>query len=47
MLSGLASLGERSQRVTRKILVCLTDQRARIGDVEVVPLRELLAELPA
>jgi predicted AAA+ superfamily ATPase len=47
MLSGLSSLGERSKRVTRKILVCLTDQRARIGDVEVLPLREFLAELPA
>ena len=47
MLTGLASLGERSTRVTRKIVVCLTEQRARIGDVEVLPLREFLAELPA
>ena len=30
----------------RKLLVCMTDQRARIGDVDVLPLREFLAELP-
>ena len=46
MLKGLASLGDRSKRVKRKLLVCMTDQRARIGDVDVLPLREFLAELP-
>lgn len=46
MLTGLTSLGDRSKRVKRKILVCMADQRARIGDVEVIPIREFLAELP-
>jgi len=45
--SGLASLGDRSKRLTRKVVVCLTDRRARVRDVEVLPLREFLAELPA
>jgi len=47
MLTGLASLGERTKRLKRKIVVCLTDQRARVHDVEVLPFREFLAELPA
>jgi predicted AAA+ superfamily ATPase len=47
MLTGLASLGARSKRITRKIVVCLTEQRSRVGDVEVFPLREFLAELPS
>ena len=47
MVTGLASLGDRSKRLTRKIVVCLTDRRARVGDVEVLPFREFLAELPA
>ena len=47
MLTGLESLAARSTRVTRRILVCLTDRAARIGDVEVLPLREFLGQLPA
>ena len=30
----------------RKILVCTTERRARLGDVEVFPIQEFLAELP-
>jgi hypothetical protein len=45
MLTGLRSLADRTKRLKRKILVCTTDRRARIGDVEVLPLREFLAEL--
>jgi hypothetical protein len=47
MLTGPASLAERTKRLKRKILVCMTDRRSRLGDVEVVPIRERLAELPA
>ena len=46
MLTGLHSLGTRTKRLKRKLLVCMTDQRARLGDVEVLPIREFLAELP-
>jgi predicted AAA+ superfamily ATPase len=46
MLTGLTSLAERAKHLTRRILVCLTDRRARLGDVEVLPIREFLAELP-
>jgi predicted AAA+ superfamily ATPase len=46
LLTGLGSLADRTRRLKRKILVCLADRRARIGDVEVLPLREFLAELP-
>lgn len=46
MLSGLDSLADRTKRLKRKIIVCLTDRRVRIRDVEVWPLREFLAELP-
>lgn len=46
MLSGLASLADRAKRLRRKILVCRTDRRARVGDVEVLPVRDFLAELP-
>jgi hypothetical protein len=47
MLTGLASLCERTNRLKRKLLVCATDRRARLGDVEVLPLRDLRALLPA
>jgi hypothetical protein len=47
MLTGLASLADRAKRLERKILVCATDHRAKLGDVEVLPVREFLAELPA
>jgi predicted AAA+ superfamily ATPase len=47
MTTGLNSLGDRSKRLKRKIIVCLAERRARLGDVEVVPIREFLAELPA
>ena len=46
MLTGLASLADRTKRLKRKILVCTTDRRARLRDVEVLPIRELLEELP-
>lgn len=46
MLSGLLSLADRTKRLKRKIVVCTTDRRARLGDVEVLPVREFLAELP-
>jgi predicted AAA+ superfamily ATPase len=46
MLTGLASLADRAKRLKRKILVCATDRRARLGDVDVLPVREFLAELP-
>jgi hypothetical protein len=47
MTTGLASLADRTKRLTRKILVCMTDHHARLGDVEVLPIREFLAELPS
>ncbi len=47
MLTGLDSLADRTRRLKRKILVCLTDRRARLRDVEVLPLRDFLGELPA
>ncbi len=47
MLTGLASLADRTRRLKRKILVCMTQRRARLGDVEVLPIRELLRELPS
>jgi predicted AAA+ superfamily ATPase len=46
-LTGLTSLGERTTRLTRKLVVCLTSQRARVRDVDVLPVRDFLAELPA
>src|SRR3990172_1625552 len=46
MLTGLASLADRTKRLKRKILVCMTNRRARVSDVEVLPIREFLAELP-
>jgi hypothetical protein len=46
MLTGLESLADRTKRLKRKILVCMMDRRARLGDVEVLPVREFLAELP-
>lgn len=46
MLTGLHSLADRTKRLKRKILVCATDRRARLGNVEVLPIREFLAELP-
>ncbi len=47
MLTGLASLAERTRRLRRKIVVCLSDRSARIGDVDVLPVREFLDGLPA
>jgi predicted AAA+ superfamily ATPase len=46
MTTGLTSLADRAKRLRRKIIVCLADRRARLGDVEVIPVREFLAELP-
>jgi hypothetical protein len=42
----LQSLADRTKRLKRKMLVCATDRRARLGDVEVLPIQELLAQLP-
>jgi hypothetical protein len=47
MLTGLQSLADRTKRLKRKILVCTTERRARLGSVEVVPVQDFLAELPA
>jgi len=47
MLTGLQSLADRTPRLKRKLVVCRTDRRARLGGVEVLPIREFLAELPA
>lgn len=46
MLSGLSSLADRTKRLRRQIVVALTEHRAKVGGVEVIPLREFLAELP-
>ncbi len=46
MLTGLESLAARTKPLERGILVCMTDRRARLGDVAVFPVREFLAELP-
>jgi predicted AAA+ superfamily ATPase len=46
MLSGLDSLGDRTKRLRRRIVVCLAEHRARIRNAEVLPLREFLAGLP-
>lgn len=45
-LAGLASFAERAARVRRKIVVFLGSRRQQIDDVEVLPVREFLAELP-
>ena len=47
MLSGLDSLAERTSSLKRRIVVCQAPSKARIGDVEILPLQEFLAELPA
>lgn len=44
-LSGLASLGERS-RLARKIIVFLGARPQQLGDVEVLPFLDFLAQLP-
>jgi predicted AAA+ superfamily ATPase len=46
-LTGLASLGARTTRLKRRMVICLTNQRARVRDVDVLPVRDFLAELPA
>lgn len=46
LLTGLGSLADRTRRLKRKIVVCTTDRRSKIGDVEVFPVREFLDELP-
>jgi predicted AAA+ superfamily ATPase len=33
-------------RQVGKSILLMTDRRARLGDVEVLPIREFLAELP-
>lgn len=45
--AGMESLAERTRRLKRKIVVFLGPRRMRVGDVEAVPLREFLDELPA
>ena len=47
MLRGLASLAARSQRVVRRIVVYLGERPQLIDGVEVLPLEDFLAELPA
>lgn len=46
MVSGLTSFAGRAKRLKRRIVVCRTEHRARLGDAEVLPIREFLAELP-
>ena len=46
MLRGLASLAARTDRLKRRIVVFRGDRRQLIDGVEVLPLREFLAELP-
>lgn len=47
MLRGLASFASRSKRVTRRIVVFLGERRQLLDGVEVLPLADFLAELPA
>jgi predicted AAA+ superfamily ATPase len=47
MLTGFESLADRTRRLKRKVLVCRADRPARLGGVEVLPVRQFLAELPA
>ena len=39
MLTGLESLAPCTKRLQRKILVCMTDRRARVDDIKVIPIR--------
>ncbi len=45
-LSGFRSLDRRTHRVQRRIIVFEGDRALRLGDAEVLPLREFLAQLP-
>lgn len=45
-LAGLRSAAERVPRITRKIVLFTGARAQRIGDVEVLPYRKFLAELP-
>ena len=44
--SGLISFGEHPKRVSRKIVVFLGSRKQQVGDVEILPLRTFLKELP-
>lgn len=46
-LKGLRVLGDRAGKLKRKIVVFLGPRRMRQDDVEIIPLMEFLAELPA
>ena len=46
-LKGLVAFTEHARKVTRQIVVFLGPRRQRIDGVEVLPLQEFLAELPA
>ena len=46
MLRGLASFASRSDRVARRIVVFLGERRQLLDGVEVLPMAELLEELP-
>ncbi len=45
-LTGLASLAERTRKLTRRLVVYLGPRRQRIEGVEVLPLEDFLAEIP-
>jgi predicted AAA+ superfamily ATPase len=45
-LSGFSSLTDRTKRVTRKLLIYLGTRRQQMDDVEILPLKEFLNELP-
>jgi predicted AAA+ superfamily ATPase len=46
VLKGMTSMGERTRRLKRKIVVFLGPRRQRIDDVEILPLGQFLASLP-
>jgi predicted AAA+ superfamily ATPase len=45
-LTGLASFASRAPRLRRKIVVYLGQRKQQIDDIEILPLRDFLAELP-
>jgi len=45
-LSAFSSLTDRTKRVTRKLLIYLGTRRQQMNDVEILPLKEFLNELP-
>jgi hypothetical protein len=46
-LKGLDALSAQARRVSRRVVVYLGERRQRLEGVDVLPLAEFLAELPA